>query len=59
VTLARKQQLDAETLLQAASDKFVRRFHALENALRTEGKKLGDVGLDALDEIWNAQKIAG
>ena len=59
VNLARKQQLDAETLLQAASDKFVRRFHALENALRAEGKKLGDVGLDALDEIWNAQKIAG
>ena len=58
VNLARKRQFDAETLLQAASDKFVRRFHALENALRTEGKKLGDVGLDALDEIWNAQKIA-
>ncbi len=58
VNLARKQNLDAETLLQAANDKFVRRFHALEDALRSQGKKLGDVGLDALDEIWNAQKAA-
>ena len=58
VNLARKRRLDAETLLQAANDKFVRRFHALEDALRVQGKNLGDVGLDELDEIWNAQKIA-
>jgi MazG family protein len=59
VNLARKEQLDAETLLQAATDKFAQRFHALEKTLRSQGKKLGDVGLDALDEIWNAQKVAG
>jgi MazG family protein len=58
VNLARKRKLDAETLLQSASDKFVRRFHALEDVLRAQGKNLGDVALDALDEIWNAQKIA-
>lgn len=58
VNLARKRQLDAETLLQAATDKFVDRFHALEETLRAQGKKLGDVGLEVLDEIWNAQKMA-
>jgi MazG family protein len=59
VNLARKRKLDAETLLQSATDKFVRRFHALEDVLRAQGKNLGEVDLDALDEIWNAQKITG
>ena len=58
VNLARKQHLDAETLLQSATDKFVRRFNALEDELRAQGRKLGDVQLDELDEIWNAQKAA-
>jgi MazG family protein len=58
VNLARKRQFDAETLLQSATDKFVQRFHALEDVLRAQGKKLGEVGLDTLDEIWNAQKLA-
>ncbi len=56
VNLARKQKRDAETLLQAATDKFVRRFNALEDELKARGKKLGDVELAELDAIWNAQK---
>jgi nucleoside triphosphate diphosphatase len=59
VNLARKRKFDAETLLQSATDKFVRRFQVLEDVLRAQGKNLGDVDLDALDEIWNAQKITG
>lgn len=58
VNLARKQQLDAETLLQQATDKFVRRFHALEDELNARGQKLGEVELAELDAIWNAQKAA-
>lgn len=57
VNLARKQKLDAETLLQSATDKFVQRFAAVEDELRAKGKKLGDVGLGELDAIWNAQKV--
>ncbi|MCA1660151.1 MAG: nucleoside triphosphate pyrophosphohydrolase [Verrucomicrobiaceae bacterium] len=56
VNLARKSQLESETLLQAATDKFVRRFNALEDELRARGKKLGEIGLEELDAIWNAQK---
>ncbi len=56
VNLARKRHLDAETLLQAATDKFVRRFNAMEDELRAQGKSLGEVGLIELDEIWNAHK---
>ncbi|MFN2476433.1 MAG: nucleoside triphosphate pyrophosphohydrolase [Chthoniobacterales bacterium] len=56
VNLARKQQLDAETLLQAATDKFTRRFAAVEDEVKSRGLQLGDVGLRELDEIWNEQK---
>ena len=58
VNLARRTEHDAETLLQSASDKFVRRFNALEDELREQGRKLGEVELAQLDEIWNAQKAA-
>ncbi len=56
VNLARKQHLDAETLLQAATDKFVRRFNRVEDQLRSEGKRLGEVELADLDKIWNLHK---
>lgn len=57
VNLARKRKLDAETLLQSATDKFVRRFNALEDELHATGKQLGEIELAELDEIWNAQKL--
>src|SRR4029450_13571552 len=56
VNLARKCKLDAETALQAATDKFVARFNRLENELKTRGKKLGDVDLPEMDAIWNQIK---
>ena len=58
VNLARKCQLDAESALQAATDKFVRRFNLLEDELKARGKKLGEVDLAELDEIWNEIKKA-
>ena len=58
VNLARKEHLDAETLLQSATDKFVRRFNALEDELHAQSKHLGDVPLAELDAIWNAQKVS-
>ena len=57
VNLARKSKLDAETVLQTATDKFVSRFGQVENELSTRGKKLGEVGLEELDEIWNSVKL--
>lgn len=56
VNLSRKSKLDAETALQAATDKFVRRFNLLEDELRKRGKNLGDVDLPELDAIWNDVK---
>jgi len=57
VNLSRKCKLDAETSLQSATDKFVRRFNLLEDELKARGKKLGDVGLLEMDEIWNQIKM--
>jgi MazG family protein len=56
VNLARKSGLDAETALQQATDKFVSRFSRVEDELRARGKKLGEAGLEELDEIWNSVK---
>jgi len=59
VNLARKSNLDAETVLQTATDKFVSRFGQVEDELSARGKKLGEVGLEELDEIWNNVKESG
>ena len=56
VNLARKCNLNAESALQAATDKFVARFNRLENELSARGKRLGDVDLAEMDAIWNEIK---
>jgi MazG family protein len=56
VNLARKCKLDAESVLQTATDKFVRRFNRLEDKLNARGKKLGDADLVEMDEIWDEIK---
>jgi MazG family protein len=56
VNLARKCNLDSESTLQTATDKFVGRFNRLEEKLQAQGKELGDVGLEELDAIWSQIK---
>jgi len=56
VNLARKSGLDAEEVLQSATNKFVKRFNRVEDELHVRGKKLGEANLEELDEIWNRLK---
>ena len=56
VNVARKTGFDAETLLQQATSKFVRRFNRVEEELRRSGKELGQADLPELDAIWNRVK---
>ncbi|MGH7939318.1 MAG: nucleoside triphosphate pyrophosphohydrolase [Chthoniobacterales bacterium] len=56
VNLARKRQLDAETVLAAATEKFIARFHAMESELRRQGQPLGQLDLAAMDKVWNQVK---
>ena len=58
VNLARKCNIDAESTLQSATDKFITRFNRLEDELKTRSIKLGDVELAEMDKIWNEIKIA-
>ena len=57
VNLSRRCEIDAESALQKATDKFRRRFNQLEDELRSRGKQLGDVSLAEMDEIWNRGKM--
>src|SRR5216117_1035836 len=54
--LARKCKIDSESALQKATDKFVARFNRLEDELRRQDKRLGDVDLEEMDAIWDAIK---
>jgi MazG family protein len=56
VNLARQCKIDAESALQTATDKFVTRFNRVEDELRKQGKRLGDVDLAEMDAIWNEIK---
>lgn len=56
VNLSRKCGIDAESALQRATDKFRARFNRLEDELKSQGKRLGDVDLAEMDAIWSRIK---
>jgi MazG family protein len=58
VNLTRHLKLDAEELLTGASDKFTRRFQAIEALIKSQGKTVSECTLEELDAAWNAVKAA-
>ena len=54
--LARKLNLDPETCLRHANDKFTRRFNAMERTLAAGGRDLKGETLDAMEAAWQAVK---
>jgi tetrapyrrole methylase family protein/MazG family protein len=56
VNLTRHLKLDAEGLLTGASDKFARRFRAVEERIQAQGKTMSNCKLEELDAAWNAVK---
>jgi len=54
--LGRKMGADPEEALQAANEKFLRRFRALEARLRASGRAWEQVTLDELEAIWQEVK---
>lgn len=56
--LSRKTKCNAELLLQAATDKFIRRFKKLEVELQAQGKGFEGMPLAELDLIWDKVKAA-
>jgi len=56
VNLARALGVDAEGAMRDANDKFYKRFRFMERRAEGEGRKLGDLTLDELEELWQLAK---
>lgn len=58
VNVARLCGVDPEEALQKATEKFIRRFSAMENAIISNGKALKDLTLSEMDVYWNQVKTS-
>lgn len=59
VNVSRFLKLDAEDALNAATDKFIKRFRQVEQAAMREGKRLEELSLMEMDRLWEAAKQNG
>lgn len=56
--LARHLGVDPEEALRRTNAKFTRRFNAVEDALRAEGRHPSEATLAEMDALWDAAKLA-
>jgi MazG family protein len=56
VNLARVHGVNAEEALRRATQRFIRRFRAVEVQVRQAGRNVRDCSLEELDALWNAVK---
>ncbi len=56
VNVGRFLKADAEMCLTDATNKFIKRFIKMEKLSEEKGKKLDELSLDELDELWNEIK---
>lgn len=56
VNIARKLKCSSELCLQSATDKFERRFRAVEATLKNNGHQWEDQSLEDLDKLWDQIK---
>ncbi|MEE2876759.1 MAG: nucleoside triphosphate pyrophosphohydrolase [Candidatus Neomarinimicrobiota bacterium] len=56
VNLCRFFEISSEDALRKANKKFTDRFQSLEKELKRQGKKLENMNLAEMDEIWDRQK---
>lgn len=59
VNLARKLGQDAETCLEGANEKFIRRFSRVEALLAERGRTPRDSTLDEMETLWATAKQEG
>ena len=59
VNYARFLNMNPELALKKTTEKFIRRFHHIEQELTGKGKKAEDVTLEELDGLWNEGKRLG
>jgi len=56
VNLSRFLDVQSELALTAATEKFIRRFGQMEVKIMGQGKKLGGMTLQEMDEVWDQVK---
>lgn len=56
VNLARWMEVDAESALRAANQRFRRRFAGVEARARDQGRRMVDMDIDELETLWQAAK---
>jgi tetrapyrrole methylase family protein/MazG family protein len=56
VNLSRALQIDAESAMRDANEKFYRRFTFMERRAETSGRALGDMDLAELEALWQLAK---
>lgn len=56
VNFARFLHVDAENALERTNKKFISRFTSMEEAALQKGKRLHDLTLEEMDDIWNMIK---
>lgn len=56
VNLARWLDLDAESALRGANHRFERRFVEVEKSVSEQGRRLKDMTVDEMEEIWQEVK---
>ena len=56
VNLARHLDIDPETALRAANQKFEQRFRGMEALAAARDLRLQSLDMEALDDLWNEIK---
>lgn len=59
VNVIRLLKLDPELLLNAATDKFIRRFDQMEQKILADGRNFSEMPLSEMDRYWNCVKLSG
>ena len=56
VNLARYYKINSEIALEKTNQKFIRRFHYIEDQTKVKRMKLENMSLESLDQLWNEAK---
>jgi XTP/dITP diphosphohydrolase len=48
--------INPEEALELTNKKFIGRFQIMEKAIQEDGKKIGDLSLEEMDQYWEQAK---
>jgi XTP/dITP diphosphohydrolase len=57
INVSRLYGIDPENALEKTNKKFISRFNYVESKALEQGKKLRDMTLGEMDELWNEAKM--